>query len=55
MKVFELEVGDAIEVGGRILTVVDIDGENVSMRLDPNNDAFPSSFDEHSFDDDHDR
>lgn len=48
VKVFELEVGDAIEIGGRIVTVVDIDGENVSVRIDPN-EAFPFESDEHHF------
>lgn len=51
MRFFELEIGEAIEVGGRIVTVVDIDGENVSVRIDPH-DGVPIGFDENLLGDD---
>jgi hypothetical protein len=31
---FELTVGDAIRIGNRVLTLIDIDGGEVAFRLD---------------------
>jgi sRNA-binding carbon storage regulator CsrA len=32
---FELQVGDTLQVGDYTVTVVDIDGDEVSVRIDP--------------------
>jgi len=31
---FELSVGDAIRIGNRVLTLIDIDGGEVAFRID---------------------
>lgn len=38
MQEFELSVGDTIIVGGVAVTVVDIDGPDVSFRIDSDGD-----------------
>ena len=48
MQVFELEVGEAVQVGDKIFTVVDINDREVSLRIDPL-DPLPIGFDESSF------
>ena len=45
MQVFELEVGEAVQVGDKIVTVVDINDLEVSLRMDPL-DPLPVGFDE---------
>ena len=37
MQQFELElkVGDSLQIGNRIVTVIDIDGPELSVRIDP--------------------
>jgi hypothetical protein len=32
---FELSVGDVLQVGDQLVTVVDIDGPDVTFRIDP--------------------
>ena len=32
---FELQVGDTLQIGDYSVTVVDIDGDEVSVRIDP--------------------
>lgn len=39
MQEFELSVGDTIIVGGVAMTVVDIDGPDVSFRIDSDGDS----------------
>ena len=34
MQEFELSVGDAIRIGNRVLTLIDIDGGDVAFRID---------------------
>lgn len=34
MQEFELSVGDAIRIGNRILTLIDIEGGEVAFRID---------------------
>ncbi len=34
MQEFELSVGDAIRIGNRVLTLIDIDGGEVAFRID---------------------
>ena len=38
---FELSVGDVLHIAGRVVTVIDIDGEDISLRVDhcPEGDA----------------
>jgi hypothetical protein len=41
---FELSVGDVLQVGDQLVTVVDIDGPEVTFRIDrlePDSDALP--------------
>lgn len=45
---FELSVGDVIEMGEYTMTVIDIDGEEVSFRLDSPFDEDPAVCDEPS-------
>lgn len=37
----ELSVGDTVQIGNRILTVVDVDDEGISFRIDPIDSEFP--------------
>jgi hypothetical protein len=48
VQVFELEVGEAVQIGDKIVTVVDINDLEVSLRMDPL-DPLPIGFDESGF------
>lgn len=41
----ELAVGDVVVIGNKTMTVLDIDGDEVSFRLDPLTDADPQTED----------
>ena len=43
---FELSVGDILQLGDHSVTIIDIDGQNVSFRIDGSDEANPISVSE---------